>query len=419
MARYQIPYSRTTMSFSLPDGLRIDYLSPADFPAAKNPIQLVSKAIAFPLGSKKLSQFTGIRSVAIALNDKTRPVPHKYLLPPLLEELEQNGVKPEQIKLIIATGAHPVMPPEEYSRVIPPRILDRYLVKCHDASDEENLVFSGQTTRGTPVFTNKHFMRADLRLVVGNIEPHQFQGFSGGVKSAAIGLAGRRTINHNHSLMSDANAHLGIYEQNPARQDVEEIGQIIKVDFALNAILNENKEIIHVVAGDPRKVMQTGIPLARQVCQIKTEGNYDLVIASPGGYPKDINLYQAQKGLAHACMVTRPGGVIILAAACPEGSGSQAYETWMQGMRSFNQVIERFLSEGFQIGPHKAYQIARDASYARLMLLSDMPPGFVRSLLIDPVDNLQHSINEILQESRQVNKIAIMPRASSTIPDLV
>jgi nickel-dependent lactate racemase len=144
-----------------------------------------------------------------------------------------------------------------------------------------------------------------------------------------------------------------------------------------------------------------------------------LVIASPGGYPKDINLYQAQKGLAHACMVTRPGGVIILAAACPEGSGSQAYETWMQGMRSFNQVIERFLSEGFQIGPHKAYQIARDASYARLMLLSDMPPGFVRSLLIDPVDNLQHSINEILQESRQVNKIAIMPRASSTIPDLV
>ena len=176
--------------------------------------------------------------------------------------------------------------------------------------------------RGTPVWVNRRFVEADLRIVVGNIEPHQFQGFSGGVKSAAIGLAGRETVNHNHAMMTDPLAQLGRYDDNPARQDVEEIGRLIGIHVVLNAILNEKKKIMHVVAGEPAAVMEIGIPLSRKVCQVAIAAPFNLVIASPGGHPKDINVYQTQKALAHANLITRDGGMVILAAACPEGSGS-------------------------------------------------------------------------------------------------
>jgi nickel-dependent lactate racemase len=416
MANFQIPYGHSSKTISLPDELQVDFLSPPKTPASRNPLLLVTQAISSPLGGKTLADFKNVSSVAIAINDKTRPVPHKYLLPPLLHQLEELGLESGQIKLIIATGAHPIMPPDDYPLVIPPRILERYRVLCHDASNEDNLIFLDHTSRGTPVFINKDFLLADLKLVVGNIEPHQFQGFSGGVKSAAIGLAGKATITQNHSMMSDPNAHLGLFEENPVRQDVEEIGRLIGVDFAINAILNESKEIIHVVAGDPLLVMETGLPLARQACQISVESNFDLIIASPGGHPKDINLYQAQKALAHACLITRPGGAIILAAACPDGAGSQNYETWVRGMSSLDQVISRFMVEGFRIGPHKAYQIARDATFAKVWLHSDMHPEYVRSLLLEPIDDLQLAIETILKTLPRTSRIAILPRASSTIP---
>ena len=133
-------------------------------------------------------------------------------------------------------------------------------------------------------------------------------GFSGGVKGAAIGLAGRATINHNHAMMSDPRAALDRYDDNPARQDVEEIGRLIGVHFALNTILNREKQLIHVLAGEPVAVMQAGIPLVRDLVEIPVSAPFDLVIASPGGHPKDINLYQAQKALAHAARIAKPGG---------------------------------------------------------------------------------------------------------------
>ena len=154
-------------------------------------------------------------------------------------------------------------------------------------------------------------------------------GFSGGVKSAAIGLAGKRTVNTNHAMMSDPKAQIGRYDDNPCRQDVEEIGQMIGVHFALNAVLNENRQIIHALAGDPVAVMQAGIPLVREVFQVAVAEPFDLMIVSPGGHPKDINIYQAQKALGHATLVTQPGGTVILAAACPEGTGSKGYEAFM------------------------------------------------------------------------------------------
>ena len=190
------------------------------------------------------------------------------------------------------------MQPDELHEVFPAEILEGYRVLTHDADDQDNLIYVGKTEWDTPVSINRHFAQADLRIVTGNIEPHQFMGFSGGVKSAAIGLAGLETINHNHAMMSDSRARLGRFEDNPVRQDVEEIGRLIDVHFALNAILSEAKEILDVVAGEPEAVMQKGISLARRLYEVEVAAPFDLMFVSPGGHPKDINLYQAQKAVA-------------------------------------------------------------------------------------------------------------------------
>lgn len=437
MAEIHLPYGKTQLTFTLPDGLDVQVLAPREAKGAADELAAVAQALDFsPLPSPELLSAQerggargGVRAVAIAINDKTRPVPHKYLLPPLLARLEAAGCAPQDITLLIATGTHAPMTPAEFDMVIPEGILGRYRAFSHDAEDDANLVYLGETALGTPVWVNRRYAEADLRIVVGDIEPHQFMGFSGGVKSAAIGLAGKRTINANHAMMTDPRAQIGRYEDNPCRQDVEEIGRMMGVHYALNAVLNEKRQIVHALAGDPQAVMRAGIPLVRALFQVEVAAPFDLMIVSPGGHPKDINLYQAQKALGHATLVTRPGGTVILAAACPEGTGSKSYEAWMAepGMTSHQAVLDRYSREGYRIGPHKAFQISRDASRIRLLFVSDMAPDFARRLLLNPVAGrpgvapqaqLDRALSMALADLPAGARIGVMPWANATIPAL-
>lgn len=420
MTTITIPYGTKKLKAIIPDKWKPTVIAPHDTPAAKNPLAMVENALNSPIGGTHLEDYADVKSVAIAINDKTRPVPHHQLLPPLLNRLETMGIKPENIVLVIATGTHPVMPPEEYNWILPDKIIERYPIICHNAYDDESLIHIGETSRGTAIYINKQYMAADLRIVIGNIEPHQFMGFSGGVKSAAIGLAGKKTINHNHAMMMDTEAKLASYDKNPARQDVEEIGRIIGVHFAHNALLNSKKQIIDVLFGEPAKVVKTALPRVREIYQVPVSNLFDLMIVSPGGHPKDINVYQAQKGLAHAALAMKDGGTVILCAACPEGTGSQSYEQWITDdtKHSHEDVFSRFEQEGFQVGPHKAFQISRDAARIHVMLISEMPPDFVRQLLLHPLPNLQTALDKVLANLSDEARIGIMPSANNTIPVL-
>jgi nickel-dependent lactate racemase len=418
MPSFRIPYGRTQLSFRLDDSFQTELLAPARVEPAPDPGQAVRDALAHPTGGVRLVDLARVRSVAIAISDKTRPVPHAVLLPPLLQVLSQLGIPPGAITLIAATGLHAPMPAAEFAQILPADILARYRVVSHDAAAAQDLVSLGQTRLGTPVWVNRVFARAELRLVVGNLEPHQFMGFSGGVKTAAIGLAGRDTINANHAWMLDPRSDLGRYDNNPAREDVEEIGRMMGIHFALNAVINESKQIVRVLAGEPQAVMRAGIPLVRELYQLRVAAPFDLLIASPGGHPKDINLYQAQKALGHAARVTRPGGAIILVAACPEGAGSRSYEDWVTGMASHQAVLERFKGEGFRIGPHKAFQIARDAAPRRLLLVTEMPPALVQKLLLTSCPGLEAALAIVLPGLPPAARIGIMPWANATIPTL-
>ena len=413
-----VPYGHSMVSAGVPDDFGVDIVELPDTPAATSPVAEVRRALAEPVGDVAWSRHEQVGSVAIAVNDKTRPVPHRHLLPPLIDRLARLQIPDAAITFYIAVGGHPPMNPAEFSAVIPPEILSRFRVVSHDSERDADLVFLGDTTRGTPVWANSGYVEADLKIVVGTIEPHQFVGFSGGVKSAAIGLAGLATINANHTLMAHPDSQIGTYSTNPARQDVEEIGELIGVDLALNAILDQRREIVQALAGDPVAVMEAGAPLARQLCQVAVRQDYGLVIASPGGHPKDINVYQSQKAVASAARIVRPGGTIILTASCPDGAGSGHYEQWVSGKRSRQEVIEAYRTEGFRTGPHKAYQLARDTERARLIVCSDMSNELAHRLLLDPADDFQSAVDRALADLAPRERIAILPHAASTIPYL-
>ena len=412
----RLPYGRSFLTASLPDHFGVDIIEAPQPPPAVDPAGVVNAALENLLGEVKWSDVAEARSVAIAISDKTRPVPHHQLLPPLLKRLMELGIPDQAITFYVASGTHAAMTPDEFPLILSGDILSRYKVSAHDARNDQLHMDLGQTARGTPVWSNKAYVQADLKIVIGNIEPHQFAGFSGGVKAAAIGLSAFSTINGNHALMTHPDSQLGEYYNNPLRQDIEEIGQKIGVHLALNAILTQDKQIVYALAGDPYVVMRQGVELSREVCQAAARQKYGLVIASPGGHPKDINLYQAQKGFAHAAMITRLGGTVIVTAACPEGTGSPGYEAWMQGKQSYAEILQQFSGEGFRIGPHKAYQIARDASQVRLLFCSEMEEAFSRALLLNPVSDLGSALELALADLQPGERIGILPHAATTIP---
>ncbi len=420
MVTFQLPYGRRDLPLTLPDNLDVSWVAPRELPAASAPLAVVAAALDAPMGEVCLADFADARSVVIAINDKTRPVPHQHLLPPLLSRLEALGIPPQAITLLLATGMHAPMRPDEFDAVVPPEILARYTVISHDYQDAAGLVHLGETPYGTPVWINRRFCEADVRIVVGNIEPHQFAGFSGGVKTAAIGLAGKATINANHAMLRDPRARPGELADNPVRADIEALGRMIGVHFALNAVLNGHKEIIAAFAGEPSAVLRAGVPLAKQLYVTPIAAPYDLVIATPGGHPKDINFYQAQKALAHASLAAREGGGVILVAACPEGVGSAHYQDWMTPeVNSYAAVFEKFEQEGFHVGPHKALMIARDAQRLRgVWLVSQLPPMVVKSLLLTPVAGLSQALALALPGLPPGGRIGILPAANATVPQL-
>lgn len=418
MGEFCVPYGTGEVCFTLPDDLRVDLIQPREVPGAEDPVAVVEEALANPLGFR-WEDWQGIQTISVAVNDKTRPVPHDVLLPPLLQRMEALGVAPEQITLFIANGTHAPMTPDEYPRVLPAEVLARYPVVSHDADRQEDMVHLGETRRGTPVWVNRRYQQADLRVVVGNIEPHQFEGFSGGVKSAVIGLGARETADTNHALLMDPASQMGRYRGNPAREDVEEAGQLIGIHLALNAIINNHLEVVHALAGDPVAVMEAGVPLSQELCMVEVPYPYDLVISSAGGYPKDINLYQSQKGLRHAAEVVREGGTIILVSACAEGSGSRSYEAFMEGISSVEEALERFAQQPFRVGPHKAYLIARDMSKAQVYLVSELDANLARRLLFRPAESVQSAVDAVLPSLSPQARVAIFPKAASTVPRLI
>ena len=354
----ELPYGRKSLIFNIESKDNVTIKPPEKSLFMVNDIEkIIGRAIKNPLINNQIEKDFDKKSIGIAINDHTRPLPYQLFLKPLIYLLEKNYGHPKKIDLFIAAGTHKPPSDIEIRAFIPEEIINNYPIACHDCDKTENLVFLGFTSQKTPVYVNKCFFYSDIKIVIGNIEPHHFMGYSGGVKTAAIGLAGRETISKNHSFLSHPKAKMGLFKSNPMRMDVEEIGSMMGIDYAFNIILDNKKNILASYWGDPFSVIECGIKFFIQNLQVNLDDHfhkYDLVIASPGGYPKDINLYQAQKALTHACFFAKPHSPIILTAECREGFGNQTFKEFLEIFRSPSEVINAFEKMTFVIGPHKA-----------------------------------------------------------------
>jgi nickel-dependent lactate racemase len=419
MTSYTLPYGHGQLNVELPEALRVDQLTPEPCDPLPDPDQAITEALHTPIGNTDWRAFKEAQSVGIAINDKTRPVPKPNPVRHLLNHLEGLGFEPQKITLFVGSGTHAPMLPDELPEILDQSIIDRYKVVMHDC-DHSPMVNLGETNYGNPIHINADFYNCDLKFSVGNIEPHHFMGFSGGVKTAAIGLAGRATISANHARLSHPQARTGVYHINPLRQEIEEIGRKADVHFSLGTILDEQKHILKIYFGEPVAVMGAAIPEVRRLFGVSVPMPYDLVIASPGGAPKDINLYQSQKGLTHAARITVDGGWVIVLAACPEGSGSTAYEAYIAEAGSHQTVINHFKSGFFQVGPHKAMLIARDAVRVNVVLVSDLPPQVVKGWKLTPSkpDLVSELVGWITAKLPTDARVAIMPAATRTMTEV-
>ena len=377
--------------------------------------QEVMRALASPIGTETLRSFVKPgEKVAIVTSDITRPVPSDKILPPVIRELTDAGVRHEDIFIILALGSHRPHTPDEQKKIVGEEIFGQ--IRCID-SDPNDTLHLGTTRRGTPVDIFRPAAQADRVICIGNIEYHYFAGYSGGVKAIMPGISTREAIQANHSAMTQEGARAGEMDHNPVRQDIEEVTNFFSVDFIVNVILDENRQIVKAVAGHPVLAHREGCRFLDSLYKIEIQERADIVIASPGGFPKDINLYQAQKALDNAKNAVRDGGIVILAAACSEGLGEHVFARWFSEASCVEDLVKR-IQQRFELGGHKAAAIAMVLKRAGIFLVSDLEDDFVRSLFMEPFHSVEEALAAAYARLGSAAGVIVMPHGGSTLPVL-
>lgn len=376
----------------------------------------VRRALAEPIGSPRLREIVRPgEKIAIVTSDITRPMPTYKVMPALLDELYAAGIKAEDITLVFALGSHRKHTDEERKKLAGERAWKE--IACVD-SDPADCVHMGVTAAGTPVDITRVVAEADRRICLGNIEYHYFAGYSGGAKAIMPGVSTRDAIQSNHSMMVRPDACAGALETNPLRMDIEEAGAICGIDFILNVVLSEHKEIIRAVAGHPVKAHRAGCAFLDTLYLKELPHGADIVLVSQGGAPKDLNLYQTQKALDNARHAVNPGGVIVLIGSCKEGLGERVFEEWMTTSPSPEAMIER-IGRDFQLGGHKAAAIAMTLEKADIYLVSDLEADFVRSIFLTPQPSVQEALDKAFEKLGPEATVLAMPCGGSTLPRIV
>ncbi|MBQ2042050.1 MAG: nickel-dependent lactate racemase [Firmicutes bacterium] len=350
--------------------------------------------------------------IVIVTSDISRPLPSFDVLPSVLDELALAGVKDEDITVVFGLGSHRGHTREEMIKLVGSEVFSR--VRCVD-SDPSDCVRYGITSRGTPVDITRTVAEADRRICLGNVEFHYFAGYSGGYKAIMPGASTPAAIQANHSMMVREEAKAASIDGNPIREDIEEAGAMVGVDFIVNVVLDEHKKIVYSAAGDVVAAHRDACRYLDRMYLKPIEKRADIVIVSQGGAPKDANLYQTQKALDNAKHAVRDGGTIILVGACPEGLGSKVFEEWLTEAEKPSDLTER-VNRSFKLGGHKAAAIAMVLEKAEIMLVSEMDDDFVRSIFLTPMHSVQEALDAAIKKHGQNASVIAMPFGGATLP---
>lgn len=381
-------YGDTSMTLDLPEERILAVCRANDLPGVPELPAEIERALRNPIESPPLESLAaGKRSAAVVVDDISRPVPYPEVLVPVLDVLIRAGIPEHNISVIVATGIHRAMTPEELDAWIGP-YRERVRIFNHEPDDPSELVDVGTTSLGTRIKINRTFMEAELKVLTGDVDYHQFCGYGGGAKSVYPGLADHAAIETNHSRMEIPGTGMGRIEGNPVREEIDEAGRMAGADFILNVVQNSRKEVVAAFGGDLIAAHGAGAQLIDKMYKMQVPARADVVIASPGGYPKDIDLYQSQKALSAAKRVVKDGGRIFILAECREGHGSELFDRWMREARSPEDIFRR-IRERFIMGGHKAYQYVRDTQGVEVYLYSSLPAEQVETYWLRPLSSPQ------------------------------
>lgn len=376
-----LPYGDRAMAWPLDDTpgdrvLELDYRPGLpDVPGA------VRRALREPLAGPSLAEAIRAQdtdSALVLVSDITRAVPYHDVLPVLVAELQAAGLSPSSIAFLIAQGTHRKHTDHEIARLYGPVAAAGYTFHQHDA-DAGN-VSLGPLHTGNELWIDERVVAAEFLVVVGMVTPHYFAGYSGSRKSILPGVAGRETIRACHARVLHPSARLANLVDNVVHHEMVEAARRVGIDFDLELVVNDQREIVGVFGGTMAAAFAAAVAACDDLYRVPVPTPADVVVVSAGGYPKDINLYQAQKAVNNAALVVAPGGTMILLAECREGVGSAPFEEWMRRASSIDELVNT-PEEAIVLGGHRAVATARVMQNCEIVVVSDLPRETVEGML--------------------------------------
>ncbi|MDR0767779.1 MAG: nickel-dependent lactate racemase [Methanosarcinales archaeon] len=413
--KLSVPYGSGLLSFELPKSALLSIILPSDEgESAADSDALVKNALKNPINSKRLSEIAAPdQKIAVIVNDITRPTPSAYLIPFVLEELALAGVPDENITFYFALGLHRAQSEDEIQKLLGIDICRRFKSVQHEAGTFPTVSF-GKTSRGTPIEIYSDIIENDLIVGIGEIGFHYYAGYSGGAKSLLPGVSSEASVIENHKMMIDKNAASGRTDS-PVRRDLEEAAKIVGLDFILNVVLDGRKNVAAAFAGDFIDAHREGVKVVDAMYKISVEPA-DAAIASCGGYPKDINLYQSNKALDNAAQAVKEGGAIILVAECRDGIGNDVYSKWNKECQTAADAIARFKKE-FEFGGHRTATVAAAAQRFDLYLVSSLPDETAKEAFFTPCKTIEEAVSKVLAKNSNA-KFHVIPYGGQTLPSM-
>ncbi len=379
------------------------------------------EAMRAPIAAPPLRELVGSTDrVVIVTSDVTRATPNERLIPWILDELAY--VAPELITVIVGTGSHRSTTPAEMQQMFGAQTLRRVRIVDHDAHDGAQSVRVGTTSAGVPAFLNAQYVAADIRIVVGFIEPHFYAGFSGGAKGVMPGVAGIETVTyfHNAKMIGDPRTTWLNLDGNPVAAMSREVAAMAPPHFLINVTLDRERAITGYFCGDYLAAHARGTAFCKSVSTQPLDARYDVVLTGNGGYPLDQSLYQCGKGLTAAARIAKPGGTIVLCAECSDGFPEHGNFKRLVSSQATPAALLAMIEEpGFSMYDQwAAHSQALVQLQARVLMHSSIPDAALRSALLEPAPDPSAAVAAALAEAGPSARCAVLPEGPYVVPYL-
>ena len=420
--KIKLAYGKTGLGIDVPED-RTTVVQPQYLPGLPDQYGAIRTAVRDPVGgASPLRRIAGPSDiVAISVCDITRPMPTRTVLPVVMDEMTH--IPDENIVILIATGTHRPNSYSELRDMLGAQIVDRFTVVNHDAFDTAGVVHVGDTPGGIPILLNRLWAEADVRLTLGFVEPHFFAGFSGGPKMVAPGLAAFETtmMLHNAEMIGHPNSTWGVTVGNPIHDAIRQIAAQTGVDFSVEVTLNRDHQITSVYAGEPETAHRAASRFAKSVAMQRVQGPFDVVVTTNSGYPLDMNLYQAVKGMSAAAQVVKRGGTIICAAECSDGVPEHGqYSRLLRSRNSPEELLDMISATSHNVHDQWQVQIQAQIQLKASVLVKTgfLSDDEVREALLEPIDDVEQAVCDELAAAGADARLCVIPEGPQTIPYL-